>query len=458
MSATATVPASGAREQPVRVVFGALMLVLLLASLDQTIVATALPTIVGELGGTSKLSWVVTAYLLASTVVGPVYGKLGDLYGRKIVLQAAIVLFLIGSALCGQAQNMTELIAFRALQGIGGGGLIVVTIAVVGDLVPPRDRGRYQGFLGGVFAISTVIGPLLGGLIVDNISWRWIFYVNLPVGLIAFAVIAVVFASRADHVKHRIDYLGAALLAGGLSAVVLYTTLGGTDHPWGSTFMLGLLAAGVVLLALFALVERRAAEPILPLELFRNRVFSVGSATGFLVGAGLFGAVTFLPLYLQNVRGHGPTASGLLMTPMMAGVLIASIGSGQAISRIGRYKPFPIAGTALMAIGLVLLSRLEVDTPAVVSGAYMLVLGLGVGLVMQVLVLAVQNAVDYKELGVATSGSTMFRQIGGAVGTAALGAIFANRLADDLAGALPAGAQLPEQTDPAAVEGVAPPV
>jgi EmrB/QacA subfamily drug resistance transporter len=458
MSAEAVVPASAAPEQSVRVVFGALMLVLLLASLDQTIVATALPTIVGELGGTSELSWVVTAYLLASTVVGPVYGKLGDLYGRKIVLQAAIVLFLAGSVLCGAAQDMTQLIAFRALQGLGGGGLMVVTIAVVGDIIPPRDRGRYQGILGGVFGVSTVVGPLLGGFIVEHFSWRWIFYVNLPVGLIALAVIAATFAAPVEHVKHRIDYLGAALLAGGLSAIVLYTSLGGGDEPWGSTFMLALLAAGVVLLVAFVLVERRAAEPIVPLRLFGNRVFSVTSAVGFLVGAGLFGAVTFLPLYLQNVRGHGPTASGLLMTPMMAGMLITSIASGQAISRIGRYKPFPIAGTALMAVGLVLLSRLEVDTPAVVSGAYMLVLGLGMGLVMQVLVLAAQNAVDYKELGVASSGSTLFRQIGGSIGTAAFGAIFASQLATNLAGALPAGAQVPEQTDPAAVERLAPAV
>lgn len=258
--------------------------------------------------------------------------------------------------------------------------------------------------------------------------------------------------------KHRIDYFGATLLAGGLSAIVLYTTLGGSEYPWGSTFMLALVAAGVVLLAAFVLVERRAAEPILPMRLFRNRVFSVSSAIGFLIGAGLFGAVTFLPLYLQTVRGHGPTTSGLLMTPMMAGLLITSIGSGQAISRIGRYKPFPIAGTAIMTVGFVLLSRLEVDTSAVVSGAYMLVLGLGMGLVMQVLVLAVQNAVDYRDLGVATSGTTMFRQMGGAIGTAAFGAIFNNQLANNLAGSLPAGAQLPEQTDPTAVERLAPAV
>ena len=283
--------------------------------------------------------------------------------------------------------------------------------------------------MGAIFGVATVVGPLLGGFIVENSSWRWIFYVNLPLGLAALAVITVAFAAPVDRVKHRIDYLGATLLAGGLSAIVLYTTLGGTEYPWASTFMLALVAAGVVLLAAFVLVERRAAEPILPMRLFRNRVFSVCSAIGFLVGAGLFGAVTFLPLYLQTVRGHSPTRSGLLMTPMMAGMLITSIGSGQAISRFGRYKPFPIAGTAIMAVGFVLLSRLEVDTSAVVSGAYMLVLGLGLGLVMQVLVLAVQNAVDYSDLGVATSGITMFRQMGGAIGTAAFGATFNHQLA-----------------------------
>ena len=453
-----SVPTSVAREQPVRVIFGALMLVVLLASLDQTIVATALPTIVGDLGGASNVTWVVTAYLLASTVVGPVYGKLGDLYGRKVVLQAAILLFLAGSALCGAAQDMTQLIAFRAVQGVGGGGLMVVTLAVVADIIPPRDRGRYQGLIGAMFGVATVVGPLLGGFIVENFSWRWIFYVNLPVGLAAFAVIAAAFAAPVDRVKHRIDYFGATLLAGGLSAIVLYTTLGGTEYPWGSTFMLALVGAAVVLLSAFVLVERSAAEPILPMSLFRNRVFAVCCAIGFLVGAGLFGAVTFLPLYLQTVRGHGPTASGLLMTPMMAGMLITSIGSGQAISRFGRYKPFPIAGTAIMAVGFVLLSRLEVDSSAVVSGVYMLVLGLGIGLVMQVLVLAVQNAVDYSDLGVATSGVTMFRQMGGAIGTAALGAIFNHQLADNLVGSLPPGAQLPEQTGPSAVERLVPAV
>ena len=379
MSAEAAVPAGAVGQQRVRLIFGALLLVLLLASLDQTIVSTALPTIVGDLGGISKFSWVVTAYLLASTVVGPLYGKLGDLYGRKIVLQSAIVIFLVGSVLCGISQNMTELIVFRAIQGIGGGGLIVVTIAAVGDIIPPRDRGKYQGFFGAVFGVSTVIGPLLGGFFVDNLSWRWIFYVNVPIGLIALGVIGVAFQTRTDTTRHAIDYLGAALLAGGLSAIVLYTSLGGTTYPWGSPPMVALIVGGIVLLVGFVFAERRAAEPILPLELFRNRVFSVSSAVGFIVGLALFGAVTYLPLYLQDVKGHSPTESGLLITPMMAGVLITSIASGQLISRFGRYKPFPIAGTAIMAVGLGLLSTLHVDTSTLITGVYMLVLGLGLG-------------------------------------------------------------------------------
>jgi EmrB/QacA subfamily drug resistance transporter len=440
--------APGEPAARVRLIFSALLLVLLLASLDQTIVATALPTIVGELGGIEHLSWVVTAYLLASTVVGPLYGKLGDIYGRKIVLQAAIVIFLVGSALCGLAQNMGELIAFRALQGVGGGGLIVTTIAVIGDLVPPRERGRYQGFFGAVFGVSTVIGPLLGGFLVEHFSWRWIFYINLPVGLVALVVIAAAFHTRAAHVRHEIDFLGAALLAGGLSAVVLFTSLGGTTWPWGSTQIVVLAILGAVLLVGFALVERRAAEPILPLQLFRNRIFTVASLIGFIVGFALFGAVTYLPLYLQIVKGYSPTSSGLLLTPMMAGVLVTSIGSGQLISRLGRYKPFPIAGTLLMTIAMVLLAGISVSMPIWQTALYMLLLGFGLGMTMQVLVLAAQNAVPYELLGVATSGSTLFRQVGGSIGVAIFGAIFAHELTGHLDTAFPPGTPRPEAASP----------
>jgi EmrB/QacA subfamily drug resistance transporter len=435
----------------VRVIFAALLLVMLLASLDQTIVSTALPTIVGDLGDLSHLSWVVTGYLLASTVVGPLYGKLGDLYGRKVLLQIAIVLFLVGSALCGLSQSMTELIAFRALQGLGGGGLMVLAMATVGDIIPPRDRGRYQGFFGAVFGVSTVIGPLLGGFFVDNLSWRWIFYVNVPLGLIALAVIAVAFQPRADHVQHRIDYLGAAVLTAGLSAIVLFASLGGTSYAWNSPLILALIAIAVAMIAVFPFVERHAAEPILPMSLFRNRTFVVTSAVGFIIGLALFGAVTYLPLYLQVVKGHSPTVSGLLITPMMAGLLVTSILSGNLISRFGHYRPFPIAGTAVATVGLLLLSRIGVSTSTLYTALSMLVLGLGLGMTMQVLVLAVQNSVDYRDLGVATSGSTLFRQIGGSIGVSAFGAIFSSRLASELARRIPAGEHVPTAANPAVV-------
>jgi EmrB/QacA subfamily drug resistance transporter len=444
-------PAAPERQQRVRLIFAALLLVLLLASLDQTIVSTALPTIVGDLGGIAHLSWVVTAYLLASTIVTPLYGKLGDLYGRKLVLQIAIVVFLIGSALCGIAQNMTELIAFRGVQGLGGGGLMVTTVAVVGDIVAPRDRGRYQGLFGGVFGVSTVIGPLIGGFFVDHLTWRWIFYINLPVGGLALAVIAVAFHARTERVRHSIDYLGTALLAGGLSSIVLFTSLGGTTYAWRSTEIVTLAILGVALLALFVIVERRAAEPILPLALFKNRTFAITSAIGFIVGLALFGSVTYLPLYLQIVKGHSPTESGLLLTPLMAGVLITSITSGNVISRTGRYRPFPIMGTAVAALAIFLLSRLAVSTPIWLTALYMLVLGLGLGMVMQVLVLAAQNAVPYEMLGVATSGSTLFRQIGGSIGVSIFGAIFANRLATELLARVPHGIHVPSAANPAIV-------
>jgi EmrB/QacA subfamily drug resistance transporter len=442
----------------VRLIFGALMLVILLASLDQTIVATALPTIVGDLGGLEHLSWVVTAYLLASTITGPLYGKFGDLYGRKPTLQVAIVIFLVGSMLCGIAQNMPELISFRAVQGLGAGGLITTTIAVVGDIIPPRDRGRYQGIFGAVFGVSTIVGPLLGGFFVDNLSWRWIFYVNLPVAAVAMVVIGAVFHTRAERVEHAVDYAGAALLAGGLSAVVLFTSLGGTTFAWSSSESIVLAVLGVVLLAVFLVAERRASEPILPLELFRNRIFSVCAGIGFIIGLALFGSVTYLPIFLQVVKGQSPTASGLQLTPMMGGLLVTSIVSGRLISRFGRYKPFPVAGTAVMTVGMVLLSRLDIHSTGPYAALSMLVLGLGLGMVMQVLVLAVQNAVDYRHMGVATSGSLLFRQVGGSIGIALFGAIFANRLRGNLASHLPPGASVPKTVSPAAVADLPPAV
>ena len=416
--------ASSAPERPaerVRVIFGALMIVI----------------------------------LLASTVSGPIYGKLGDLYGRKVVLQTAIVVFLVGSALCGISQNMIELIGFRALQGLGAGGLMVTAIAVVGDVVPPRERGRYQGLFGAVFGVSTVIGPLLGGFFVDNLSWRWIFYVNLPVGAIALFVIGVVFHSRAAHVRHAIDYLGAATLAAGLSCIVLFTSLGGTTEPWGSVPSVLLVVLGVALLVAFAFVESRAQEPILPLSLFRNQTFVVTSAIGFIIGLALFGSITYLPVFLQVVKGKSPTSSGLQLTPMMGGVLVTSILAGRLISRFGRYRVFPIVGTALMTVGMVLLSQLDIHSSTTTASLDMLVLGLGLGSVMQVLVLAVQNAVDFSVMGVATSGSLLFRQVGGSIGIAIFGAIFANRLHSDLAHR---GVHAPKNVSPAVVRSLPPPL
>src|SRR5579859_987602 len=439
-----------------RVIFSALMLVVLLAALDQTIVSTALPTIVGDLGGLQHLSWVVTAYLLSSTVSGPLYGKFGDLYGRKVVIQIAIVIFLVGSALCGIAQNMAELISFRALQGFGAGGLVVVAIAVVGDIIPPRDRGRYQGIFGAVFGVATVVGPLIGGFFVDNLSWRWIFYVNLPLGAAALFVIGAVFHAPAERVEHKIDYLGAATLAAALSAIVLFTSLGGTTYAWGSAPIIALAVIGAVMTALFVLAEQRATEPILPLELFRQRTFAVCSGVGFIIGVALFGSLTFLPLFLQIVRGRGATSSGLQLTPMMLGLLITSIGSGQLISRFGRYRPFPIVGTAVMTIGLALLAQLDPHTTVLQVSLYVVVVGLGLGMVMQVLVLAMQNDVQPRVMGVATSGAIMFRQIGGSVGIALFGAIFANRLHANLAKTLPRGVHGPRTPTPKNVRQLPP--
>jgi EmrB/QacA subfamily drug resistance transporter len=427
-------------HRQILLVLSGLMLGMLLAALDQTIVATALPTIVGDLGGLDHLSWVVTAYLLASTTSTPLYGKLSDLYGRKLLFQVAIAVFMTGSVLAGLSQSMGQLIVFRGVQGLGAGGLMALAMAIIGDIVSPRERGRYQGYMGGVFALASVGGPLTGGFFVEHLSWRWVFYVNVPVGLVALAVTASVLRLPFRRLPHSIDYVGSAVLVAAIACLLLVSVWGGTEYPWVSPTIVGLAAGGGVLLGLFILQERRAAEPVLPLRLFRNSVFTTSSLAAFTVGASMFGAIIFVPLYLQVVNGASPTTSGLQLLPLMLGLIVGSVGSGRLISRFGRYKVFPVVGTIVMMIGLFLLSRLDVDTSRAVQATYMAVVGLGIGLVMQVLVLAVQNAVEFRDLGTATSANSFFRSMGGAFGVAVYGSVFASGLDRHLAQLLPAAA------------------
>jgi EmrB/QacA subfamily drug resistance transporter len=438
VTATETETAPGPEGPPalshrqIMVIFSGLMLGMFLAALDQTIVSTALPRITDDLGGLDHLSWVVTSYLLASTVSTPLYGKLGDLFGRKKLYQGAIVVFFAGSVFSGLAQDMGQLIAARAVQGLGAGGLIVLAQALIADTVSPRERGRYMGYFGAVFGFSSVAGPLLGGFLTDNLSWRWVFYVNVPIAVAAFAVTGAVLPRGRRVGDPRIDYAGSAVLVAAVSSLVLCATWGGTEYPWGSPTIVGLGVAALVLLGVLVVVERRALEPVIPLQLFSVRSFKVAITVSFIVGAVMFGSISFLPLFLQVVTGASATNSGLLLLPLMLGLLSASSGSGQIISRTGRYKAFPLVGTALATVAMALLAGMGPETTGRTVTVYMVILGAGIGFTLQTLILAVQNAVGPGDIGVATSSATFFRSMGGSLGVALFGALFNARLSDNL--------------------------
>ncbi|NUL06219.1 MFS transporter [Streptomyces lunaelactis] len=428
-------PSAEAAPEPrsVRVVILALMIAMLLAMLDNMIVGTAMPTIVGELGGLEHLSWVVTAYTLATAASTPIWGKLGDMYGRKGTFLTAIVIFLIGSVLSGMAQDMGQLIGFRAIQGLGAGGLMVGVMAIIGDLVPPRERGKYQGMMAAVMAVAMIGGPLVGGTITDHLGWRWSFYINLPLGAVALAMVTTVLHLPKKRSDARIDYLGAVLLTVGITAIVLVTTWGGTEYAWDSAVIMELIAIGVASLTGFVFSQTRVPEPIMPLHIFRSRNFTLMSVIGFLAGFVMFGAVLFLPLYQQSVQGASATNSGLLLLPMLLSMLVVSMIAGRVTTSTGKYRIFPIIGGGLMMAGLFLLSTMDTGTSRLTSGLYMAVLGAGMGFLMQITMLVAQNSVELKDMGVASSGATLFRTLGSSFGVAIMGALFTGRVQDEMA-------------------------
>jgi EmrB/QacA subfamily drug resistance transporter len=434
-------------HRQILVVMGGLMVGMFLSALDQSIVSTALPRITSELGGLDKLSWVVTAYLLTATASTPLWGKISDLYGRRLLFQVAIVTFVAGSFLAGFSQNIEQLIAFRAVQGLGGGGLMALAMATIGDIVPPRERGRYQGYFAAVFGASSVLGPVLGGWFADGPGWEWIFFINVPIGLVALLVTSA--ALRVPHVRrdHTIDYLGAGVVVASVSSILLYTAWAGPELGWTSSTALALLGTGLLLAAVFVLVELRASEPIIPMRLFGNSIFSIANTFGFMIGVAMFGSMIFIPVYLQVVDGMSPTRSGLAMLPMVVGIFTTSIGAGHMMSRNGRYKIYPVLGATTVIVALLLLSTLDSGTPYWFAGLSMFTMGLGLGLTMQVLMVIVQNSVDRSDMGVATASVAFFRQMGGSFGTALFGAVLSSRLAVHLAEAMrdaPAGSASPE--------------
>ncbi|MET8697438.1 MDR family MFS transporter [Kitasatospora sp. NPDC004723] len=457
-------------EQPrsareIRLVMIGLVVTMLLAMLDGLIVGTAMPTIVGELGGAEHLSWVVTSYTLATAASTPIWGKLGDMYGRKGTFLTSIVIFLAGSALSGLSQDMNELIGFRALQGLGAGGLMVGVMSIMGALVPPRDRGKYQGMFAAVMALATIGGPLVGGFITDHLNWRWTFYINLPLGAVALAVVVVTLKLPKVRSKARIDYLGAVLLTTGITSLTLITTWGGQEYAWGSKQILGLTALAAATLIGFCYVEQRVQEPMLPLSLFRNLNFTLVSIIGFVVGFVMFGSTVFLPLYQQTVQGASATNSGLLLMPMMFGMLVISLVVGQAVTKTGKYRIYPIIGTIVMTAGMLLLSTLGTGTSGFVSACWMVVLGAGMGFLMQITMLVAQNSVEIKDMGVASSTATLFRTIGGSFGVALFGALFNNRVTETMnerlgsaAGAGGSQGGDPAQLSPAALKALPAPV